>query len=186
MREHNASNDSALQAIVAEYESEDALANAIEHTRRAGYRELDALLPFGSERIVRLLEVKRPPTWTVALLGAALFGLSALFALDWMRAVDYPLDVGGRPLHAWPAYVPITLELSFLGGALAATAAFAVLCRFPATSNALLTLDAVARASRDRYFLVIDRAERRFDPAAIERDLAETHPIAIHHVGALS
>ncbi len=170
--------------LTGEYETEDALVAAIARLRSLGYRELDALMPFGSERVIKALSLPRSPIPVVSLFAGGVSGLATYAGLYWMRAVDGPWNVGGRPLHAAPAFAPITFELTILGAVLAAAVTLFFLCGFPSTSHPLLAMPGVERASDDRFFVVIAATDARFDAERTRAHLDETRPLAVRPFGA--
>lgn len=173
------------EGLLAEYVSEDALIAALKSLRAHGYRELDALSPYGSERVIEALALPRSPIPIAMLIAGALSGAAGYAGLYWTRAVDAAWNSGGRPLHAAPAFVPITFELTILGAVLAGAITLVWLCRLPSTSHPLLSAD-TGRASDDRFFAVVSADDAVFDPERTRAHLGETHPQAIRPFGASS
>jgi hypothetical protein len=169
--------------LVAEYATEDSLVLAIERARALGYRELDVLMPYASDRVATVLVLRPSPLPRLALAGALLGGTFAYAGQYWTRAIDYPLNAGGKPLHAWPAFVPITFELTVLSAALAIFVGLFWLCRLPRLSHAIFAARGIERASDDRFFLIIGGEDPRFDRAATEAHLRETAPITVQAWG---
>ena len=94
-----------------------------------------------------------------------------------LREQKPALDVGGRPLHSAPAFIPITFESAVLSASLFALLALLALCRLPELHSPLFDADGFERASRDTFWLGIDERDRSFNEVQVERDL--------HDVGAL-
>lgn len=169
--------------LVARYESEDALVAAIRRLRGDGYRDLDALMPFASARVIAALEPPRSPIPFFGLLGGVVGATGGYGLLYWTAVVHQPWNVGGRPLHSAPAFVPITFEVAVLGATLAIALVLFVLCRAPATSHPVLGVPGVERASDDAFFLVVDARDRVFDPVRTRRELDEAGALEIHAFG---
>jgi hypothetical protein len=173
----------ADHGMVAEYASEDALVRAIERVRALGYVRLDALTPYPSERVIEALSLPRSPLPPFALAGALVGGASAYAIQYWTRVIDFPLDVGGKPLHAWPAFVPITFELTILGACAATFVALFWLCRLPRLAHPLFAVAATQRASDDGFFLVIAGGDSPVDPDGTREHLAQTGALSVHEWG---
>src|SRR4051812_31671296 len=97
-------------------------------------------------------------------------------------AVDYPLDIGGRPLHSWPAFVPITFELTILSAALTGFFSVFILNRLPQPYHPTFNVPAFAQASQDRFFLCIEAADPKFELSQTRAFLDSLHPTELHEV----
>jgi hypothetical protein len=140
--------------IWAEFASAERVLSAAKALRRAGKYQLDAYTPFGLPELENELDVRRPFWLPLLVLGGALLAGSLAFVVMWWTAsVDYPLDVGGRPLNSIPTDIPIVFESSILGAALAAFALMLFLSRMPRLHHQLETVPGFARTSDDRYWL---------------------------------
>jgi hypothetical protein len=157
--------------VLAEFRSPAALYHACEQVRDAGYTRWDAHTPFpvhGLDRAMGLRASILP--WIVLVL--ALGGAVAGFALQtWVHSSEYPLVISGKPLFAWPAYVPITFELAVLGGALGAVVGMFALNQLPMHHHPLFDSKRFERASDDTFFLSIESWDPKFDAAATPRFL---------------
>jgi ActD protein len=149
-------------AVLAEFSDPAALLEAVRACRRR-YRDVEAYTPYPIEGLAELLGFHRNavPLWT--LLGGLLGGAGAYF-LQWYSAViDYPINSGGRPLHAWPAFIPATFEMTVLGAALAAFFGFVILNGLPRLYHPVFNAREFDLASRNRFFLCIRASDRQFE-----------------------
>jgi hypothetical protein len=109
-----------IYGLMAEFDRPEELRSATQQAYADGYRRMDAYTPFPVEGLAEALGLHRTRLPLVVLLGG-LVGCIGGFALQYYAAViDYPINVGGRPLNSWPAFVPVTFETTILCAALAA------------------------------------------------------------------
>ncbi len=160
-----------IPGVMAEFSTPEALVAAARELRARGYRELDAFTPYPVHGLEQALGLRRSPlNWLV--LPFAAFGAGAGYLVQWLcNAVDYPLNVGGRPPNSAPAFIPVTFEMGVLAGSLAAIVILFGLCRLPELSNPLFAVDGFERASIDRFWLAIGEADPALDPGAAAREL---------------
>ncbi|HEY1381509.1 MAG TPA: DUF3341 domain-containing protein, partial [Gemmataceae bacterium] len=109
-----------VYGVVAEFDNPTALVVAANRTREAGYTRFEAYAPFPIEDLVEAIGHPRTRVPLIVFLGGLIGGLTG-YALQYVTAVvTYPLNIGGRPYHSWPMFIPVTFECTILGAALAA------------------------------------------------------------------
>lgn len=171
-----------MYGVLAEFEHSEELLDAARRARAAGYTRLDAFSPMPVEGLTQALGLR--PTWLprLTLLGGVLGGLSGYALQYYVSVIYYPLNVGGRPLNSWPAFIPITFETTILGAALFAVLGMLALNGLPMPYHPLFAVPQFRFASRDRFFLVILARDPQFDRQAVGSFLAELHPKSIEEV----
>ena len=152
-----------LYGLIAEFATPDDLIEAARRARDEGYRDIEAYTPFSVEGLAETIGYKGSRVPLITLLGGIVGGLSG-YLLQWYSAViDYPINSGGRPLHAWPAFIPATFETTVLGAALAAFGGFLVLNGLPRLHHPVFNAKDFDLASRNRFFLCIRARDAQFE-----------------------
>ncbi|KQY10388.1 MULTISPECIES: DUF3341 domain-containing protein [Massilia] len=174
----------AMYGLLAEFPSADALCAAARHARDNGYTRVEAYSPFAIEGLDDIVGADKGWIAPLTLLGGILGGAGTYF-LQWYAAVvDYPINIGGRPLHSWPAFIPATFEITILGAAAAAVLAMLVLNGLPRLYHPLFEVEEFELASRNRFFLCLPARDPVFAPGPA-RDLLEgLHPLLLREVPA--
>jgi len=170
--------------LMAEFASADDLVAAARRVREAGYERAEAYSPFHVEGLAEALGFERNRVPVFTFLGALLGGVGGYF-LQWYAAViDYPVNIGGRPLHSWPMFVPVTFEMAVLGGAFAAVISMFAANGLPRLRHPLFAAPEFDLATRNRFFLCL-RADDPAWEAGRARELLEgLHPMRCVEVPA--
>jgi len=171
-----------MYGLMAEFESAQQLVRAARKAREVGYSKMDAYAPFPVEGLAEALGARRNRLPLLVLIGGILGALTGYGLAYWTSAVDYPINVGGRPLHSWPAFVPVTFETTILFAALTAVFAMLALNGLPLPYHPVFNVPRFARASRDRFFLCIEADDPMFDAEKTKRFLMDLDPEAVAEV----
>jgi hypothetical protein len=151
---------------VAEFATPEALAQAHEALRRAGYTRLDTWTPYPSKSLVRTLPESIVPYLMLA--GGLLGGGFGYLLQWWVNERAFRINVGGRPLHSAPAFIPITFESAILAASLAGFFGLLWACRLPRLYHPLFEVDGFESAAVDRFWLGVDGADPCFDEAVVD------------------
>src|SRR6187455_1044795 len=116
----HAAETPTLYGLMAEFDNPTALVEAATHARLAGYTDMDAYTPFPIEELNDALGLKRNPLPLIVLIGGILGGLGGYSLEFWSQTMAWPMNIGGRPFHSWPHFIPVTFECTVLGAALSA------------------------------------------------------------------
>jgi hypothetical protein len=172
-----------LYGMMAEFKEPAVFLAAIRSTRAAGYRRMDAYSPSPVDELSEAMGLGYTPVSLVVLVGGLFGAVLGYFLQYWAAALDFPLNVGGRPLNSWVSFIPITFELAVLCGSLAALL-FGVLAMngLPRPYHSVFNVPAFARASRDRYFVCIEATDAMFDPRDTRQFLESLDPLEVYDV----
>jgi hypothetical protein len=174
--------EAPIYGMLAEFDNPDELLQAVRRARAAGYRKMDAYTPFPVEHLSEELGFNNTALPLLVFIGG-LAGCVGGFALQyWISAIDYPLNIGGRPLNSWPSFIPVTFELTILVAALSAVLGMLALNRLPMPYHPLFNSPRFALASRNRFFLCIESVDRNFNREETAKFLSELKPKGVSEV----
>ena len=173
---------STFYGLIAEFETPTALLAAANKARLEGYRNMDAYSPIPIEELPEALGLGRTKVPLITLIGGILGGLGGYSLEYWTQAIAYPLNIGGRPLHSWPHFIPVTFETTVLGAALSCFVGMWVLNKLPQPYHPVFNVPAFARASLDRFFLCIESTDHKFDQHSTKKFLDSLHPVGVYEV----
>ncbi len=171
-----------IYGLMAEFENPKDLLTAARRAYAEGYRRMDAYTPLPVEGLAEALGFHDTRVPLIVLIGGILGCLGGFFLQYWTMAVDYPLNVGGRPLNSWPAFIPVTFELTILVAALSAAFGLLALCGLPMPYHPVFNVRRFELASRNRFFLCIEARDPRFDPEGTRRFLEGRNPRGVYDV----
>ena len=171
-----AATHAATYGLLAEFDDPTSLVAAAAHARTAGYRCMDAYSPFPIEELHEALGSHHTRLPLIVLIGG-LAGCLGGYALQyWASALAYPLNVAGKPLHSWAAFVPVTFECTILGAALSAVLGMLALNGLPMPYHPVFNVPRFALASRNRFFLCIEATDPKFDLEETRRFMETLNP----------
>lgn len=167
--------------LMAEFTTPQALYDAVRAAKAEGYEKLDAHMPYPVEEICHeVADHKRSKVSMIVFIGGvtgAVFGFLfqswAMGALPWLQDLTsqifsyqgYPFNIGGRPYLSWPAFIPVTFELTILFGAFSAVIGMFALNGLPTPYHPVFNVERFSRHSIDRFFLVLESEDEKFDTA---------------------
>jgi len=165
-----------LYGLMAEFDDPQTLVAATRRAHEEGYRRMDAYSPFPIEELHEALGQHHSKLPLIVLIGGIIGGLGGYALQYWVAAIAYPVNIGGRPLHSWPAFIPVTFECTILVAALSAVLGMLALNGLPMPYHPVFNVPRFALASRNRFFLCIEAKDRKFDLEATRRFLETLEP----------
>lgn len=174
----------ALYGLMAEFDAADDLLEACRRARDAGYRRMDAYTPFPIHGLDDAIGLKKTFLPYLVLGGGIAGGLGGYLMQYYASVIDYPLNIGGRPFHSWPSFIPVTFEMTILGAAFTAVLGMLALNRLPLPYHPVFNVERFELASRSHFFLCIEARDPKFDRQATEKFLKGLKPHGVYEVPA--
>jgi hypothetical protein len=153
----------AIYGLMAEFDDPSSLVAAARRAYEAGYRDIDTFSPFPVEEAWEAIG-HHDRRLSLIVLGGGLTGLLTGIGLqEWVHQIAYPINIAGKPLNSWPQYVPVAFELTILFAAISAVVGMIVLNRLPMPYHPVFNVPRFERASRDKFFLLVESSDPKFD-----------------------
>jgi hypothetical protein len=163
---HTPETSNALHGVMAEFDSGQALVEATRKTMANGYSRVEAYTPVPIEELNDIIHKKRTVLPKLVLAGG-LAGMATGFALQyWASVIEYPMNIGGRPLASWTTFIVPSYELTILFASLTAAIGMIMLSGLPQPYHPVFNVDRFSMASSDKFFLVIESTDPKFSGAA--------------------
>jgi hypothetical protein len=172
----------AIYGLMAEFDSPSDLVAAARKTYEAGYKKIDAYSPFPIEELAEAIGFHRNGVALVVLVGGILGCLSGYLMQWWIATISYPINVGGRPYHSWPAFIVVTFELTILFSVLFAVFGMLALNGLPMPYHPVFNVPRFAFATKDRFFLIVFRTDPKYDSRTTLEFLQSLNPKSISEV----
>ncbi|HEV8336637.1 MAG TPA: DUF3341 domain-containing protein [Candidatus Polarisedimenticolia bacterium] len=177
--------ETPLYGLMAEFADATSIVAAARRAHAEGYRRIDGYSPFPIEELGEALGTRTRGRLPKIVFAGGLLGCAAGFGLQyWCSAVDYPLNIGGKPLNSWPSFIPITFELTILFASLAAVLGMLGLNGLPRPYHPVFNVPEFRLASRDRFFLCIEASDPKFDASATRLFLESLTPGQVYEVAS--
>lgn len=121
--------------------TEDQALKAAKKTKEMGFTKFDAITPYPVHGMEEACGIKRSWIPYVAF-GMGLFGMTCGLLLTWWTsAVNWPINIGGKPAFSLPAFIPVIFELTILFAALSSVAALFKACGIPKVNPPIIDKD---------------------------------------------
>lgn len=164
-----------IYGLMAEFDTAEDVVHAAQEAYKKGYRKMDGFSPFPIEALSEAVGFHRSKLPWLVLCGA-LTGSTLGYGLQYFTSViDYPLNIGGRPLNSWVSFIPITFETTILLAAFTAVVGMFLLNGLPMHYHPVFNVPRFSLASQDKFFLCIEAIDEKFDRKATADFLKSLH-----------
>ena len=179
---HTDATHHPLHGVMAEYDSSQALVDAARKAVAEGFAKVEAYSPVPIEELNDIIHRKRTILPRLVLAGG-LTGMATGFTLQyWASVIEYPMNVGGRPMASWTSFIVPSYELTILFAALTAAIGMALLSGLPMPYHPVFNVERFSMASSDKFFLVIERGDPNFDRQRVTEFLRSTGAKGVYEV----
>jgi hypothetical protein len=168
--------------MMAEFEDPNELLRATREVYREGYRAINAYSPYPIEELSEAIGFHHNRLPLIVLIGGIVGGIGGYLLQYFAANVWYPLNIGGRPMHSWPAFVPVTFETTVLVAALSAVLGMLALNKLPQPYHPVFNVPRFALASKDRFFLVVEAKDPLYDAQKTRELLMRFNPREINDI----
>jgi len=156
----------AIYGLMAEFEDPKALVQAAKRTYAAGYRRIDTYSPYPIEEAWEAIGHHDGRLSFIVLAGGIVGLLSGIGLQEWVSFLAYPVNIAGKPLNSWPQFIPVIFEMTILFAALSAVIGMLALNGLPQPYHPTFNVARFERASQDKFFLVLESEDPKFDRQA--------------------
>ncbi|HXF06897.1 MAG TPA: DUF3341 domain-containing protein [Blastocatellia bacterium] len=171
-----------IYGLMAEFDTPDDILRAARAAFEAGYRKMDAYSPFPVEGLADALGFRHTRLPLVVLIGGVIGGLGGFLLQYYVSVIAYPVNVGGRPLNSWPAFIPVTFEMTILVAALFAVLGMLAMNGLPMPYHPVFNVPRFRLATRNQFFLCIEARDPLFDRDRTWAFLESLNPRGVYEV----
>lgn len=175
-------SEASLYGLMAEFNDPDALLDATRAASKAGYKNMDAYSPLPVHGLSEALGQSYSKLPWIVFCGGIIGALTGFGLEYWVSVIAFPINVGGRPMNSWPAFIPIMFEVTILFSALTTVISLFALNKLPMPYHPVFNAPGFDRASTDRFFLCIEATDPAFDVGKTRQFLEEQGPNAVSEV----
>ena len=171
-----------MYGVMAEFENPSDLVAAARKVYSLGYRRINGYSPYPIEELSEAIGFTRTSLPLIVFIGGVLGGLGGFFMQYYIEVIDYPINVGGKPYNSWPAFIPITFEMTVLAAAFAAVLGMLVLNKLPQPYHPVFNVPNFAMATRDRFFLAVEANDPKINHAEVVELLKSLNALEVNDV----
>jgi hypothetical protein len=171
-----------LYGLIAEFDNPERLLEAAHGARAGGYRRLDAFTPMPIEGLAEAVGFEKTRLPLAVLIGGICGCIGGFMLQYYPSVIDYPLNIAGKPFNSWPAFVPVTFEITILAAALTTVLGMLAMNGLPTPYHPVFNVPQFELASRNRFFLCIKARDPLFDLEKTKQFLKELKAREVYEV----
>lgn len=171
-----------VYGLLAEFDTPAQLVAAAKRAHAEGYRKMDTFSPFPIEEAWEAIGHHDHRLSLIVLTGGVIGALAGYGLEYWVHAIAYPLNIAGKPLNSWPQFIPVTFEMTILVASLSAVLGMIVLNGLPMPYHPVFNVPRFEHASRDKFFLLVESSDPKFDRQRTLEFLKGLDPSEINEV----
>jgi mono/diheme cytochrome c family protein len=173
-------NDKKIFGIAATFKTPNEIINAAKKVTSSGFVEFDVNTPYPVHGMDSAMKIKPSKLGFVTLVTGLSGAAIALLFMYWTMSINYPLVIGGKPFFALPAFIPVTFELTVLLATVSTVIAMiALFFRLPDNKHPLHDTEYMKSVSADKYGIVIESTDAKFDETVVTDFLKKLNPLKI-------
>jgi hypothetical protein len=175
---------SATYGLMAEFDRSESMLAALRYLREQGYVAVEGYAPFPVEGLDEAVGFTRNRVPLLALCGGIVGGVGGFFMQWYSAVISYPFNVGGRPTNSWPAFIPVTFEMTVLCAALAGFFGLWILNGLPRLRHPVFNAPHFQLATRNRFFVCVRSDDPKYALEPLRLAFDRFAPTSVHEVPA--
>ncbi|MCA0048178.1 DUF3341 domain-containing protein [Mesorhizobium sp. B283B1A] len=174
----------SLYGVIAAFADPDALSEAALTMRDKGYRRMDAFSPFEVRGLADSLGMRKTRLPWAVLAGAVAGAVFVYTLILYSVEVDFPINVGGRPLHSWPPFTVIAFEAAILGAALAGFGGMLWANGLPRYHHPVFNAKSFTYAGGGKFYLLVEATDPKYRKGITKAQLTRLGAVTVEEVEA--
>jgi hypothetical protein len=176
------SRSARIYGLLAEFGRPEDLRTAVREVYRQGYRRIDAFTPLPIDGVAEEMNIHFSWLPAIVLIGGIAGGLGGFLMQYYASVLGFPVDIGGRPLNSWPAFIPVTFEMTILFASLSAVLGMFALSGLPRPNHPVFNVPRFELASQNRLFLCIEARDPLFEREQTWKLLETFKPSGVYEI----
>ncbi|MFA3782064.1 quinol:electron acceptor oxidoreductase subunit ActD [Melioribacteraceae bacterium 4301-Me] len=162
-------NEKRLYSYTGIFNTPNEIIHAAKKIAEKGFKNYDIHTPYPLHGMEKAMKLKPSKIGYVSLVLGLSGAISAILTLFWMAAIDYKLVIGGKPFFSFPAYIPITFEITVLSASVITVLVMLfIFFKLPNNSHPLHATDYMKKVSSDKYGVSIQADDPLFNEEEVK------------------